>query len=143
MSELVHTSSKQCDRPLNFSDRNIGHDLSSATVCVRTSKTNQSGPPVFLRIPSEACNIICPVRALIKFLHNRPPGPGLLFVHENYRPLTRYQFNAVLTKTIKYLNLPLKIIYKGFFKSFIVLYADRICPEHHFVENRIKNSPSV
>ena len=32
----------------------------------------------------------------------------------------------------------LKIIYKGFFKSFIVLYADRICPEHHFVENRIE-----
>ena len=108
MSELVHTSSKQCDRPLNFSDRNIGHDVSSATVCVRTSKTNQSGPPVFLRIPSEACNIICPVRALIKFLHNCPPSPGLLFVHENYRPLKRYQFNAVLTKTIKYLNLPLR-----------------------------------
>ena len=37
----------------------------------------------------------------------------------------------------------LKVIYKGFFKSFIVLYADRICPEHHFVENRIENFPSV
>ena len=37
----------------------------------------------------------------------------------------------------------LKIIYKGFFKSFIVLYADRICPEHHFVENRIENFLSV
>ena len=37
----------------------------------------------------------------------------------------------------------LKVIYKGFFKSFTVLYADRICPEHHFVENRIENFPSV
>ena len=37
----------------------------------------------------------------------------------------------------------LKVIYKGFLKSFIVLYADRICPEHHFVENRIANFPSV
>ena len=36
-----------------------------------------------------------------------------------------------------------KAIYKGFFKSFIVLCADRICPEHHFVENRIENFPSV
>ena len=30
-----------------------------------------------------------------------------------------------------------------FFKSFIVLYAYRILPEHHFVENRIENFPSV
>ena len=37
----------------------------------------------------------------------------------------------------------LKVFYKGFFKSFIVLYADRICPEHHFVENRIENFQSV
>ena len=37
----------------------------------------------------------------------------------------------------------LKIIYKGFFKSFVALYADRICSEHHFVENRIENFPSV
>ena len=37
----------------------------------------------------------------------------------------------------------LKIIYKGFFKSFIVSYADRMCPEHHFVENCIENFPSV
>ena len=37
----------------------------------------------------------------------------------------------------------LKVIYKGFFNSFIVLYDDRICPEHHFVENRIENFPSV
>ena len=37
----------------------------------------------------------------------------------------------------------LKIIYKGVFKSFVALYADRICSEHHFVENRIENFPSV
>ena len=36
----------------------------------------------------------------------------------------------------------LKIIYKEFFKSFVALYADRICSEHHFVENRIENFPS-
>ena len=42
------------------------------------------------------------------------------------------------------LNLiTLKVIYKGFFKSFVVLYADRICPEHHFSENRMENFPNV
>ena len=42
-----------------------------------------------------------------------------------------------------FITFCLKVIYKGFFKSFIVLYANRICPEHHFVENRIENFPSV
>ena len=32
----------------------------------------------------------------------------------------------------------LKVIYKGCFKSFVALYADRICPDQHFVENRIE-----
>ena len=41
------------------------------------------------------------------------------------------------------LRLDLKIIYKGFFKSFVALYADRRCSEHHFVENRIENFPSI
>ena len=43
---------------------------------------------------------------------------------------------------IKFVTLS-KVIYKGFFKSFIVLYPYRICPEHHFVEIRIENFPSV
>ena len=33
---------------------------------------------------------------------------------------------------------PLKVIYKGCFKSFVALYADRICSDQHFVENRIE-----
>ena len=32
----------------------------------------------------------------------------------------------------------LKVIYKGCFKSFVALYADRICSDQHFVENRIE-----
>ena len=34
--------------------------------------------------------------------------------------------------------LYLKVIYKGCFKSFVALYADRICSDQHFVENRIE-----
>ena len=36
-----------------------------------------------------------------------------------------------------------KIIYKGCFKSFVALYADRICSDQHFVETRIEKFPSV
>ena len=52
--------------------------------------------------------------------------------------LQKYEicFQKAIVKyiTFKTAALYLKVIYKGFFKSFIVLYADRICPEHHFVE---------
>ena len=37
----------------------------------------------------------------------------------------------------------LKIIYKGSFKSFVALYADRICSDQHFVENCIEEFPFV
>ena len=37
----------------------------------------------------------------------------------------------------------LKVIYKGSFKSFGALCADRICSDQHFVENCIENFPSV
>ena len=36
-----------------------------------------------------------------------------------------------------------KVIYKGSFKSFVALCADRICSDQHFVENCIEKFPSV
>ena len=52
-------------------------------------------------------------------------------------------FECFYRGNARVVRLKLKVIYKGFFKSFIVLYADRICPQHHFVENRIEKFPSV
>ena len=40
------------------------------------------------------------------------------------------------TSVLKYTAL--KVIYKGCFKSFVALYADRICSDQHFIENRIE-----
>ena len=66
----------------------------------------------------------------------------------NYKVIIKRVFLSLISIVI-YSGLlssyfyPLKVIYKGFFKSFIVLYADTICPEYHFVENRIENFPSV
>ena len=51
--------------------------------------------------------------------------------------------HSKLKSDLAQIRTHIKVIYKGIFKSFIVLYADRICPEHHFVENRIENFPSV
>ena len=46
-------------------------------------------------------------------------------------------------RSIDRATLLLKIIYKGSFKSFVALYADRICSDQHFVENCIEKFPSV
>ena len=43
-----------------------------------------------------------------------------------------------LFDVINFLYDALKVIYKGCFKSFVALYADRICSDQHFVENRIE-----
>ena len=40
--------------------------------------------------------------------------------------------------SLSLIGLRLKVIYKGCFKSFVALYADRICSDQHFVENRIE-----
>ena len=56
-------------------------------------------------------------------------------------------FNSSVGRVKKYMNystlcfkfnLKLKVIYKGCFKSFVALYADRKCSDQHFVENRIE-----
>ena len=49
--------------------------------------------------------------AIKKFLAVRPPVEGILFCHGNSTekipvPLTRYQFNAVLKKTLNSINVP-------------------------------------
>lgn len=106
VGELVYTTYRQTDQALNFNDIHLSKDLTSVIVCIRKSKTNQVGRPVFLKLPSEAGPDICPVQALSAFVHIRPPQQGLLFVHADSRPLTRYQFNAVLAKVIKHLGLP-------------------------------------
>jgi hypothetical protein len=47
------------------------------------------------------------------YMKVRPDGPGPLFRHFNLSPLTRYQFTGVLSKAIKYLQLPGSSEYKS------------------------------
>ena len=47
-------------------------------------------------------------------------------------------FVVIRLKCFELLRGILKVIYKGCFKSFVALYADRICSDQHFVENRIE-----
>ncbi len=58
---------------------------------------------------------LCPVWALQRFLHVRPASAGPLFCHFDCTPLTRFQFNSVLQKTLKFAEVPSERIRAHFF----------------------------
>jgi hypothetical protein len=78
-----------------FSDR--------VEVCVPSSKTDQFGRGAKVVIPSEPDCHICQVIKLREYLLIRK---GILICHLNGTHLRRYQFSAVLTKSLAYLNVP-------------------------------------
>ena len=108
---MVFTTPVIADRALRITDINLvndGKNLGKALeLTVRLAKTNQSGPPTILRIPTEQKSNICCVRAIEQFLIVRPNISGFLFCHANGQPLTRYQFTSVLNRSIRQLGLSL------------------------------------
>jgi hypothetical protein len=70
---------------------------------VRFSKTDQEGRGTTLRI---ICNMtgpltsICPFVAMRVFLAQRGSHPGQLFCHFDKSPLTRYQVQKILQKSL-------------------------------------------
>ncbi len=81
---------------------NGGHFLFS----FKHAKNNQCGPPQVIRLVQSDNAAICPVLALREFLSVRPAIAGPLFCHFDCTPLTRFQFNAVLQKSLKFAELP-------------------------------------
>ena len=72
---------------------------------IRCSKTDQQGKSIKLVIPANHKST-CPVRLIKKYLSLRPTGSNQdLFIHFNSSSLTRYQFNSVLQKSLKFLNV--------------------------------------
>jgi hypothetical protein len=79
-------------------------EIKTVHIYLRKSKTNQDGKKVVIEIfPLDS--IVCPVKALTSYLSNRPTVPSILLCHKDNSPLTRYQFGAVLTKTLQALNI--------------------------------------
>lgn len=63
------------------------------------SKTDQmaKGTKIIIESTNHPTHV-CPVEALKEFLSKRNNKPGNLFIHLDGKPLTRYQFQAVLKK---------------------------------------------
>ena len=111
VNELVVNTVSQVGHVLFAKDVLFEPSSKALTICIRSSKTQQAGPPVRIRIHDSIDNISC--FQLIKELDQvRPKHCGLFFCHENGDPLTRSQFSGVLCKTLKHCG-----IMSGYYKS--------------------------
>ncbi len=113
----VTVDSKQPDlidsnRTLHISDliRLTPHECE---IQLKITKTNQTGPPTLLHLSSIPNCSLCPVSALKSYTSMRPSSNGPLFIHLDLSPLTRYQFTAMLKKTLCYSQIPNAQLYKS------------------------------
>ena len=72
---------------------------SCITLCIRASKTDQRRDGSFVCIQIDPTDLNC-YSAILDYLKYRPDIQGPLFCHFDHSPLTIYQFNAVLKKTV-------------------------------------------
>lgn len=68
------------------------------------SKTDQYGKGKTIVIPGTGCSV-CPVLHIKTFKASRPKHQGPFFCHFGGKPLTRFQFTAILSKVLKYLGV--------------------------------------
>ena len=78
-------------------------------IVIPYSKTDQYGQGVTIKI-DETKNKVCPVQLLKTFLAQRPSTKGPLFCHFSGKPVTRYQFCAVLNKVLNFMGIDASLI---------------------------------
>ena len=82
-----------------------GRCVEQVLVTIRFSKTDQCGKSTTLLITESNSKGTCPVYTLKAFLAMRSPGNGALFWHFDKAPLTRYQFSAIIKKSLLAQNI--------------------------------------
>lgn len=70
-------------------------------VTLRYSKTDQLGRSSILTIYPGGDAQVCPMAALSKFVAIRPKCQGPLFIHMDQTPLTRFQFQSILSRALE------------------------------------------
>ncbi|KAJ8308243.1 hypothetical protein KUTeg_013117 [Tegillarca granosa] len=108
VSELVYITAEMAHRPLFYSDIKVSTSGSKVGLLfkIRFSKTDQQGRSITLRTPVLTGKSVCPVFSIKKILSVRNRSDGIMIIHEDGSPLSRYQFNAVLRKSVIKLVLP-------------------------------------
>ena len=76
------------------------------------SKNNQFGSPQTVVVASQLNSILYPVLALQSYLQQAGDATTL-FAHFDKSPITRFQFNEILKKTVNFSNIPGKQLFKS------------------------------
>lgn len=107
VGEFTAVSTKiSSSRALRVSDIQLSKNGDKLRVVIRESKTDQRGKTYTLEIVRFADQSSCPVRALYNYLVARPAGrEQQLFIHRDGRVLTRYQFSALLKKSLHFCEI--------------------------------------
>ncbi|XP_052235592.1 uncharacterized protein LOC127847607 [Dreissena polymorpha] len=113
ISELVVCSNNTKDRALCKQDITFEGLNNAIIIRVRMSKTNQTGRPVFVRIPSNQETSIC-INAVKEYVAIAPARSEQFFCHANNTPMTRYQFSAVLSKACAQAGISSKVLSHSF-----------------------------
>lgn len=97
----MKTMSDKGDRVIAVSDiRFEGPGVKALYLRLRYSKTDQAGRSTVIKLNRCIYSQICPVQALMCYMSNRPEANAPLFIHMDKKPLTRFQFQSVLNKTL-------------------------------------------
>ncbi len=104
VSELVQ--SKPGQRGITIHDISLGADGEQVTFSLQDSKGDRTQKGVTITLDPIPQHPLCPVRAMKQYLSVRPPGPESAFIHMDHTALTRYQFQAVLKKTLAHSGHP-------------------------------------
>lgn len=72
---------------------------------LRRSKTDSLGWGEWILLQAQGDSSLCPVALVNQLVFHRPQVDGQFFIHTNTLPLTQYQFNFVLRKCLRLLEL--------------------------------------
>ena len=100
VGELTYTNGRPLEHVLSVNDVTVNVQEKSIFLKIRFSKTDQYGEGTTIKIKGGG-NGLCPVAKITEYLLVRPKGNGPLLLHWDKKPLTRYQFGAVLCKAIR------------------------------------------
>ena len=104
VGESTVCSLKKIGHPLFRRDIELIVDNKSVRVTIRHSKTDQVGKGTTIIIPPTEGSLSV-FEYVSEFLVDRPNIEGPFFCHFGGKPLSRYQFSAVLKKALGHLGL--------------------------------------
>lgn len=103
VGELTVDSKGVVDHTITVDNTSVNNGI--LEIYLATSKTDQFGSGTILQICPQENKNVCPVMAFLDYMKVRPLFAGPLFCHFDGRPLSKYQFSALLKKSLAILGL--------------------------------------